>query len=50
MHGFIVGEHGDSEIPLWSSVSIGGVPAMEWRADGVQVFDEQTRADIGKVW
>jgi L-lactate dehydrogenase len=33
VHGFIVGEHGDSEIPLWSSVSIGGVPAMECRAD-----------------
>lgn len=47
VHGFIVGEHGDSEIPLWSSVSIGGVPAMEWRSGGVQVFDEQTRADIG---
>lgn len=48
VHGLIVGEHGDSEIPLWSSVSIGGVPAMEWRAGGVQVFDEQTRADIAK--
>jgi L-lactate dehydrogenase len=27
-------------------VSIGGVPAMEWRAGGVQVFDERARADI----
>ena len=47
VHGFIVGEHGDSEIPLWSSVSIGGVPAAEWRADGVTVFDESARAAIG---
>lgn len=47
VHGFIVGEHGDSEIPLWSSVSIGGVPAMEWRNDGALVFDEATRAEIG---
>ena len=43
VHGFIVGEHGDSEIPLWSSVSIGGVPAGEWRSGGEQVFDEATR-------
>lgn len=48
VHGFIVGEHGDSEIPLWSSVSIGGVPAAEWRAGGVQVFDEATRRSIGE--
>ena len=46
VHGFIVGEHGDSEIPLWSSVSIGGVPAAEWRSGGTLVFDEATRASI----
>ncbi len=48
VHGFIVGEHGDSEIPLWSSVSIGGVPAAEWRADGVAVFDEAARNAISE--
>ena len=47
VHGLIVGEHGDSEIPLWSSVSIGGVPVLEWRVDGVQVFDDTARAEIG---
>lgn len=47
VHGLIVGEHGDSEIPLWSSVSIGGVPAAERRADGVAVFDESARVAIG---
>jgi L-lactate dehydrogenase len=48
VHGFIVGEHGDSEIPLWSSVSIGGVPAMQWRSGAEQVFDDATRAQIGE--
>lgn len=48
VHGLIVGEHGDSEIPLWSSVSIGGVPAAEWRSGGAQVFDEATRTAIGE--
>ncbi|MGQ9410681.1 L-lactate dehydrogenase [Mycolicibacterium gilvum] len=46
VHGFIVGEHGDSEISLWSSVSVGGVPAAQFRRDGVPVFDEDTRKRI----
>lgn len=46
VHGLIIGEHGDSEISLWSSVSIGGVPAEQFRRDGAAVFDEQTRGRI----
>ena len=30
IHAYIAGEHGDSEIPLWSSASIGSVPLTEW--------------------
>lgn len=26
VHAFIVGEHGDSEIPVWSSASVSGIP------------------------
>lgn len=47
VHGFIVGEHGDSEIPLWSSVSIGGVPAAQFRRNGEAVFDEAAEQAIG---
>lgn len=39
VHGFIVGEHGDSEIPVWSAVTVGGVPAAE-------VFDQVTQEQI----
>ncbi|BBX67071.1 L-lactate dehydrogenase [Mycolicibacterium psychrotolerans] len=46
VHGLIIGEHGDSEISLWSSVSVGGVPAEQFRRDGVAVFDERTRGSI----
>lgn len=28
--GFIVGEHGDSQIPIWSRLSIAGVPMNEY--------------------
>lgn len=31
IHAYIAGEHGDSEIPLWSSASIGSVPLVEWQ-------------------
>ncbi|MGY4646111.1 L-lactate dehydrogenase [Cellulomonas sp. URHB0016] len=30
VHAYIAGEHGDSELPLWSSASIGAVPLLEW--------------------
>lgn len=30
VHAYVAGEHGDSEIPLWSSASVGGVPLLEW--------------------
>lgn len=46
VHGYIVGEHGDSQIPLWSSVSIGGVPAEDFRIDGAAVFGEAVRDEI----
>jgi L-lactate dehydrogenase len=31
VHAMIVGEHGDSEFPLWSQASIGPVPILEWQ-------------------
>jgi L-lactate dehydrogenase len=31
VHAYIAGEHGDTEFPLWTSASIGGVPLLEWR-------------------
>lgn len=30
VHGYIIGEHGDSELPLWSRVNIAGVPLREY--------------------
>lgn len=46
VHAFIVGEHGDSEISLWSSASVGGVPADEYRLNGRLMFDPDTRTRI----
>jgi L-lactate dehydrogenase len=41
VHAYIVGEHGDSEIPLWSSASIGSVPVQGWRMPGRQALGVQ---------
>lgn len=42
VHAMIVGEHGDTEFPLWSSASIGTVPLGDWVTDGEYLFDAET--------
>lgn len=34
VHAYIAGEHGDSEIPLWSSATIGSIPLAQWSVPG----------------
>jgi L-lactate dehydrogenase len=34
VHAYIVGEHGDTEFPLWSKATIGTVPILEWETEG----------------
>ncbi len=36
VHAYIVGEHGDTEFPLWSTATVGTVPILEWRAKGTR--------------
>ncbi|GAB2667392.1 L-lactate dehydrogenase [Gordonia jinhuaensis] len=47
VHAYIVGEHGDSEIPLWESATIGGMPLTAWEPlPGFDPLDENARNDI----
>lgn len=47
VHAYIAGEHGDSEIALWSSASIGGVPLLDWTGlAGRPPLDEEVRTRI----
>lgn len=41
VHAHIVGEHGDTEFPLWSSASIGVTPLLDWEREGTRVFREE---------
>jgi L-lactate dehydrogenase len=50
VHAYIAGEHGDSEIPLWSSASIGSVPLLGWDVPGRPALDAAAREHIrGRV-
>ncbi len=47
VHAYIAGEHGDSEVALWSSASIGGQLLTEWRdRQGNIVMTPQKREQI----
>lgn len=46
VHAYIAGEHGDSEVPLWSTATIGGVPVQDWAVSGVAPLDAEARARI----
>ena len=46
VHAYIVGEHGDSEIPLWSSASIAHIPVDEWPLPGGGRLSADDRDEI----
>jgi L-lactate dehydrogenase len=46
VHAFIVGEHGDSQVPAWSQASIGGVPVRDWSVPGRPRLDDQTLSRV----
>jgi len=46
VHGYVIGEHGDSEVIPWSLVTIGGIPLDEFAYQVETPFDEPIRKDI----
>ncbi|CAH0180539.1 L-lactate dehydrogenase 2 [Microbacterium oxydans] len=46
VHAHIVGEHGDTEFPLWSRATIGTVPILEWEAPGHPPFSREELDEI----
>ncbi|HEX5748649.1 MAG TPA: L-lactate dehydrogenase [Archangium sp.] len=46
VHAFIAGEHGDSELPLWSSATVGAVPLKQWSAPGHSRLTDEDRTRI----
>lgn len=46
VHAHIIGEHGDTEFPLWSRATIGTVPILEWETPGHPRFTLDELHDI----
>lgn len=49
VHAMIIGEHGDSEFPLWSQANIGQIPIDEWTdSSGARIFTAQRKAELAQ--
>jgi L-lactate dehydrogenase len=46
VHAYIIGEHGDSEIPLWSLANIGGVRLQEFAPMKNRVYNQKEMNDL----
>jgi L-lactate dehydrogenase len=48
VHAYMVGEHGDTEFPLWSSASIASIPLRDWAQDGPAALTPTDRDQIAR--
>jgi L-lactate dehydrogenase len=46
VHAYVLGEHGDSEVLVWSSVSVGGIPLGEFAAQRGKPLTEEFKQRI----
>jgi L-lactate dehydrogenase len=46
VHALIIGEHGDSEFPLWSEAKIGPVPLKDWKIGGLSHLQQDELDEI----
>ncbi|TFE01739.1 L-lactate dehydrogenase [Jeotgalibacillus salarius] len=46
VHGYIIGEHGDSELPVYSSVDVGGVAVL----DMIKKHPQYTQEDLDDIF
>lgn len=40
VHAYIIGEHGDTQFPVWSHANIGGLQIYEWMREHPEVTEE----------
>ena len=48
INGYVVGEHGDNQVPVWSHVTVGGIPIAEYCEDAGLQWDDRIRAEIAQ--
>jgi len=49
VHGYIMGEHGDSEFAVWSHLTIGGITMTEWMKQHPEITQETLDGIYKKV-
>ena len=48
--GYVVGEHGDTSVPVWSSVSVGGVPLLSNGQEPTEVHDSMHKEVVDSAY
>ena len=48
VNGYLVGEHGDGQVPVWSKVTVGGIPIDEYCSEASVAWDENIRKKIAE--
>jgi L-lactate dehydrogenase len=46
VHAYVLGEHGDSEVLVWSSATVGGVPLADFARQVGQPLTDEAKADV----
>jgi L-lactate dehydrogenase len=46
VHGYVLGEHGDSEVLAWSTATVAGLPVADFMAARGRPWNEEVRAEI----
>ena len=46
INGYVVGEHGDGQVPIWSRVTVGGIPIDEFCAESKIAWNEEIKSRI----
>lgn len=48
INGYIVGEHGDGQVPVWSHVTVGGIPIDEFCIESKIAWDDEIKVRIAE--
>ncbi len=48
VNGYVIGEHGDNQIPLWSRVTVGGIPIAKYCEEAGLEWTDKMRNEIAE--
>ncbi len=48
INGYVVGEHGDGQVPVWSHVTVGGIPIDEFCSESKIAWDDEVKKKIAE--